>query len=149
MSTNNKMLPTLFSAANHSDCHRQTRFVYEYGIIRRRRGALSAEGDEAAGEEAITSWWASPRHASPPRPVTHTALGLAALGNHGYNGGMGLGAPLENNLLIPRGVGGNKARRGEFGGNRASPDNESTPDTRQHPQPRPPTPIMHNDIPPE
>ena len=32
MSTNNKSLSALFSAANHSDCHRQTRFVYEYGM---------------------------------------------------------------------------------------------------------------------
>lgn len=34
----------------------------------------------------------------------------------------------------------------EFGGNRAgrTPDNESTPDTRQHPPP----PIKHSDIPP-
>lgn len=29
------------------------------------------------------------------RPLPYIALGLAALENHGYNGGMGLGAPSE------------------------------------------------------
>ena len=87
--------------------------LFHWASIRRRRGALSAEGDEGGGRRSNYKLvgFTSPR-LPPPRPVTHTALGLAVLGNHGYNGGMGLGAPLENNLLIPRGGGGLR-REGE------------------------------------
>lgn len=57
----------------------------------------------------------------PPFLLTYIALGLAALGNYGYNGGMGRGVSLQNNLLIPRGAEGGEKREGsvEFRGNRA------------------------------
>lgn len=62
---------------------------------KRGRGEKGTPSPADGDEEAITS----PR---PPQP-SHIALGLAALGNHGYNGGMGLGprGPPKNNLLIP------------------------------------------------
>lgn len=73
-------------------------------------------------------------HLLPPHPLPYIAVGLAALENHGYNGGMSLGAPFQNNLLIPCGVGG-KEKGVNLGvtGRDGHPDNESTPDTRQHP----------------
>lgn len=103
----------------------------------RRRGAISADGDEAASEWESNYklvGFTSPRP-QPPPSLPYIALGLAALGNHGYNGGMGLRAPLQNNLLIPYGERG-KGRRGvNLGvtGQVRRPDNESTPDTRHHP----------------
>lgn len=73
-------------------------------------------------------------HLHPQHSLPYIAGRLAALENHGYNGGMGLGAPFQNNLLIPCGLGG-KEKGVNLGvtGRDGHPDNESTPDTRQHP----------------
>lgn len=62
----------------------------------RRTVYISADGDRA-----ITSWLASPHHTSFTHHPPYIALGLAALRNHGYNGGMGLRAPLPKQLANP------------------------------------------------
>lgn len=72
-----------------------------------------------------------------PPPLSHTSpWGLAASENHGYNGGMGLVAPPKQPANPLRSA---RLREGGLNlgvtGQDRRPDNESTPDTRQHPPP--------------
>lgn len=73
-------------------------------------------------------------HPLPPTLHPYIALGLAALRNHGYNGGMGLQTPPQKQPANPLW---RRSQRKTFGvtgqGRRRRPDNEPTPDTRQHP----------------
>lgn len=87
----------------------------------------------------------------PPPSISHTSPQEALLKNHGYNGGMALKQPPKQ-PANPLWSGEGGCHGWGLGVTRQERlhDNESTPDTRQHPQlPIPPscTPINHGDSP--